>query len=193
MAVERTGPFAGSNPALGTIKFNTADCTRARERYKPNHIRVLLIAESPPSSGGYFYFTRTIGKDHLFRETMKALGFWPETQPMRKGLDKRRLLSRFRSAGFFLIDTCETPVDKLNTAARTTAIANGASDLPRKVSNLDPDKIIILKKTVYHPARHSLKAAGWNRRILNSRAIPFPSHGNQTQYRKAIGRLLRLS
>ena len=192
LAVEQTGPFAGSNPALGTIKFNTADCTKARDRYKPSHVLVLFIAESPPSSGGYFYFTQTIGKDHLFRETMKALRFWPETRPMRKGLDKRSLLNRFCSAGFFLIDTCQIPVDKLNTTARRASIANGAADLPRRVGHLDPDKILILKKTVYQPALDSLEAAGWNKRILNSRAIPFPSHGNQRQYRREVGRLLQV-
>ncbi len=50
----------------------------AREAYKPERVRLLLIAESPPASGGYFYFEKTVGKDHLFRETMKALGLWPE-------------------------------------------------------------------------------------------------------------------
>ncbi len=48
----------------------------AREAYRPHRISVLFIAESPPTSGGYFYFEKTVGKDHLFRETMKALGLW---------------------------------------------------------------------------------------------------------------------
>ncbi len=39
----------------------------AREAYRPERVRVLLIAESPPASGGFFYFPETIGKDHLFR------------------------------------------------------------------------------------------------------------------------------
>ncbi len=49
----------------------------AREAYRPERVRVLLIAESPPASGGFFYFPETIGKDHLFRQTMKAMGLWP--------------------------------------------------------------------------------------------------------------------
>ncbi len=49
----------------------------AREAYRPERVRVLFIAESPPASGGFFYFVETIGKDHLFRETMKAVALWP--------------------------------------------------------------------------------------------------------------------
>ncbi len=67
----------------------------ARNKYRPDRIGVLFVAESPPSSGGYFYFENTTGKDHLFRETMKALGFWEEEKSMPKGLDKKPLLEKF--------------------------------------------------------------------------------------------------
>ncbi len=98
---------SSSNIALGTTQALKDKYTVSRNKYKPNKVNVLLIAESPPSSGGYFYSETTIGKDHLFRETMKVLGFWPIDRPMRKGCDKQSMLSRFRSIGFFLIDTCE--------------------------------------------------------------------------------------
>ncbi len=32
----------------------------------------MFIAESPPASGGFFYFPETIRKDHLFSEAIKA-------------------------------------------------------------------------------------------------------------------------
>ncbi len=35
----------------------------ARDAYRPDRVPVLLIAESPPASGGFFYFPETIGKD----------------------------------------------------------------------------------------------------------------------------------
>jgi len=65
--------------ALGTTQAPKDKYTVSRNKYKPNKVNVLLIAESPPSSGGYFYSETTIGKDHLFRETMKVLGFWVAT------------------------------------------------------------------------------------------------------------------
>src|SRR5438445_10677679 len=102
--------------------LNTANFSRARRKYRPRKVRLLLIAESPPSSGGFFYFPRTIGKDHLFRETMKALDLWPKNEPMRKGVDKRSMLRRFQSMGLYLLDTCEFPVDKMLPWERREAI-----------------------------------------------------------------------
>lgn len=186
-----TGPFAGSNPALGTTKFTREDYARARENYRPDKVKILLVAESPPTSGGYFYFPRTIGKDHLFRETMKALGLWPMDVPLQKGLDKRPMLDQFQSKGFFLIDTCEFPVDKLPNRQRKETIASDASSLAHRAQQLSPDHIIVVKKTVYAPVRDALEQAGLGRRILNNKPLSFPSHGNQKKFRTALRQLLR--
>ncbi len=159
--------------------------------YKPRTIRVLFVAESPPSSGGFFYFRKTIGKDHLFRETMKALSLWPLRRPLRKGFDKTGLLEEFRSRGFFLIDTCELPVDRLSPKARKISIAQGSSGLASRVKDLDPDSIVIVKKTVYGPVRHELETVGLGNRLLNTGPLPFPSHGNQKRYRLLLRRWIR--
>jgi hypothetical protein len=151
---------------------------------------VLLIAESPPSSGGYFYTEKAIGKDHLFRETMKALELWPVDRPMRKGCDKRPMLERFRSLGFFLIDTCELPVDKMSLGQRRLYTAQGALTLPNRVKRFDPAGILIVKKTVFSPVRQALSMAGFENRILNKKSLPFPSHGNQRKFRRMLRRLV---
>jgi len=183
----KTGPFAGSNPALGTTQtLLRNDYATARNKYRPTRINVLLVAESPPSSGGYFYAEKAIGKDHLFRETMKALKLWPVDRPMRKGCDKRPMLKRFRSLGFFLIDTCELPVDKMPPRRRRLCTIQGASTLPNRVKQLSPVRILIVKKTVFDPARCALRIAGFEDRILNKRALPFPSHGNQRRFRRMM-------
>jgi hypothetical protein len=50
-----------------------------RARYKPEHVRLLLIAESAPDDGGdvanrrFFYDDALTGKDGLFREVVRAL------------------------------------------------------------------------------------------------------------------------
>src|SRR5437016_3204672 len=149
MIRKKSGTMSSSlDIAFGTTQALKDKYTAARNKYKPNRVNVLLIAESPPSSGGYFYSETTIGKDHLFRETMKALKFWPVDRPMRKGCDKKSMLERFRSIGFFLIDTCELPVDKLQPRQRRISTIQGASTLPHRVRELDPTRIVIVKKTV---------------------------------------------
>jgi len=178
------GPFAGSNPALGTTHaLLKKKYARARNKYRPNKVDLLLIAESPPTSGGYFYSEKTIGKDHLFRETMKALAFWPLDLPMRKGCDKRPMLKQFQSIGFFLIDTCEHPIDKLQPRQRQMATIRGSLTLPVRVKELDPGRILIVKRTVFKPASEVLRRAGFGERILNGNPLPFPSHGSQRKFR----------
>ena len=167
------------------------DYAAARNKYRPNKVEVLWIAESPPSSQGFFYFEKTIGKDHLFRETMKAVGIWPENWTMSKDMDKRPYLSQFESKGYFLIDTCELPVDKLNNARRRQEIRTGALRVTSEVRALEPKNVLIVKANVFGPVRDELEKAGLGGRILNKQPIPFPSHGWQSKYRSQVRQLVK--
>jgi hypothetical protein len=163
----------------------------ARDQYRPDQVKVLWIAESPPTSGSYFYFQKTTGKDHLFRETMRAVGIWPAKEIMKRGVDKQPLLERFRSNGFFLIDTCPYPVDKLKDSERKRAILDGTSGVVKLVSELNPSGIIIVKSNIYDPVKRALECSGFARKILNQRPLAFPTHGKQQSYRKRINHILR--
>jgi len=110
---------------------------------------------------------------------------------MRKGCDKKPMLRQFCSLGFFLIDTCELPVDKLPPRQRRISTIRGALTLPRRVRELDPDRILIVKRTVYKPTSQVLSEAGFREKILNTRPLPFPSHGNQRKFRTMMKRLLK--
>ena len=172
------------------MKPNSVNFNRARRKYRPRNIRLLLIAESPPSSGGFFYFPMTIGKDHLFRETMKALDLWPRNEPMRKGVDKRPMLLRFQSMGLYLLDTCDFPVDKLRPMKRRKAVLQQMPRLIDDVIEADPPHILVVKSTIFNPVVMALEESGLRSRILNTGPVPFPSHGNQRVYRSSLRRAL---
>jgi len=172
------------------MKPNSVNFNRARRKYRPRNIRLLLIAESPPSSGGFFYFPMTIGKDHLFRETMKALDLWPRNEPMRKGVDKRPMLLRFQSMGLYLLDTCDFPVDKLRPMKRRKSVLQQIPRLVNDVIEADPLHIFVLKSSIFNPVIIALRESGLSSRILNSGPVPFPSHGNQRIYRSKLRRAL---
>ncbi len=132
----------------------------------------------------------TIGKDHLFRETMKALELWPRDEPMRKGVDKRSMLQRFQSMGFYLLDTCVLPVDKLRSKKRRNAILQQTPRLVNDVIREDPHHILIVKSTIFNPVSNALGGSYLWRRVLNTGPVPFPSHGNQRAYRSFLKRAL---
>jgi len=164
-----------------------------RDEYKPcGQTRFLLIAESPPASGGYFYFDKATGRDNLFRETMKALALFPENgRKMQKDFDKVPLLKEFQSRGFFVVDASYSPVDKIPKSRERKRII--IRDIPRLVNEtmkLNPEKIIIIKKSIFEPARKALEQAGFSEKILNKAPLPFPSHGHQRTYRMRLRELV---
>lgn len=176
---------------MNVTKPSVADFNRSRRKYRPRKVRFLFIAESPPSSGGFFYFAKTIGKDHLFRETMKALEVWPRNEPMRKGIDKRAMLRRFQSMGFYLLDTCVFPVDKLRPIERRKAVLSQTPRLVNDVIQADPTHVLIVKSSIFTPVSNALRSARLSARVLNTGPVPFPSHGNQRTYRSLLKRALR--
>jgi hypothetical protein len=177
-------------PFIRETKLSLASFKRARRKYRPHKVRLLLIAESPPSSGGFFYFPTTIGKDHLFRETMKALDLWPKNEPMRRGVDKQGMLRQFQLMGLYLLDTCNSPVDKLRPVQRREAVLQQIPRLVQDVIDLDPSHIFVVKSSIFNPVITALREHGLGSKILNSRPVPFPSHGNQRIYRSLMKRAL---
>lgn len=159
----------------------------ARDDFRPiNRIRFLLIAESPPASGGYFYFDKATGRDGLFRETMKALGLFPEDSKMQKGFDKKPLLKEFQRLGFFVVDASYTPVNGFPNPKRRRTIIGDIPRLVDETRKLNPEKILIVKASIFAVVKSALREAGFGGKILNERALPFPSHGHQKTYRQML-------
>lgn len=182
--------YSSRSSFIRETKLSAADFSRARRKYRPSKVWFLLIAESPPSSGGFFYFDTTIGKDHLFRETMKALKLWPQDEPMRRSVDKRPMLRRFQSSGFYLLDACVLPVDKLSPIERKKAVLSQTPRLVHEVIEANPPHILVVKSSIFKPVIAALREAGLWTRVLNSGPVPFPSHGNQPIYRTMLRRAL---
>lgn len=51
-----------------------------RQRYKPDRPTLVIVAESPPDSGRYFYDLTGVPTEHLFAALMKQLGVSPITK-----------------------------------------------------------------------------------------------------------------
>jgi hypothetical protein len=132
----------------------------------------LLIAEAPPSDlSRYFYFPDVSVQDSLFRNVARSI---LNTEPDRS--NKPFLLERLRHAGIFLIDLSPQPVDGSSLAERVP-------DLIRRVRRLRPDRIILIKATVYDVAYVPLRDAGLP--VLDMR-VPFPGSGQQRRFVKAF-------
>jgi hypothetical protein len=115
-------------------------------------------------------------QDSLFRYVVRAI---LKVEPTRE--NKAELLARLRDRGVFLIDLRRDPVD-------VGSLATEVPGLVRRVRRLAPDKIVVIKSSVFDLVRDALLDAGLP---LVDERVPFPGSGQQRRFENAIARALR--
>lgn len=150
---------------------------QAADRYRPDRIRLLLIAEAPPAAHDrYFYFHDVDAYDSLFRHVARSL---LPIEPTRE--NKPKLLAQLREQGVFLIDLKPDPVDD-------TPLNSYVPELLRRVHELNPDRIVLIKATVHDAAYAALTAAGLP---VSPVRVPFPGSGQQKVFEQAFDDAIR--
>lgn len=176
-------PSLPAAPPPATLRDETAAAevrqrrAAAAERYRPDRVRLLLVGQAPPAvDDRYFYFTDVSTQDSLFRSVARAI--LPNTEPTRS--NKASLLARLRDRGVFLIDLKPDPVDGSDLSPYVPALV-------ARITELAPERIILIKTDVFDTAYPALAAAGLP---VSKMRIPFPSSGRQKEFTAAFGRAL---
>lgn len=148
----------------------------ATEKYRPAQIKLLLVAEAPPTAlDRYFYFEDVGQHDSLFRYVARGiLG----VEPTRDG--KPELLAALRDRGVFLIDLKPEPTSP-------STLGEEVPRLIQRVEEMDPDALILIKATVHDAAFAKLRNAGLP--VVDER-VPFPGSGQQKRFEEAFARAL---
>jgi hypothetical protein len=157
-----------------------------RARWKPEHVRLLLIAESAPDDGGdianrrFFYDDALTGKDGLFREVVRALYDDP---PLTSGPDaKRPWLEKLKANGVFLTDLARMPVNYHSPSERAAALQRNIEATVSLARELKPDGVVLVKQNVFDLLERPIRAAGLP--LLHDAMIPFPGGGQQKRFRE---------
>ncbi len=145
-------------------------------------VKVLLIAESGPENGNYFYLPDPERDTSFFHGIMQAFGF---EEQHKKG-NETELLATFLAHGYFLIDACPEPVNNLTKKERNTAIMDGKGTLLKVIADLKPEKIVFLCKTNESVAKWLVKNSPLHRSkiVKNGDTYSFPYPGNGWLSRK---------
>jgi len=172
-----------------------------REQYRPKTIKVLLIAESPPSSNAYsggsrhFYRTDMIRtEDRLFINTIRAL--YPEAVdiPQQKLEEqKKSWLQRFQQDGWYMIEALSTSLShEVPKKKRQELIKDHLPQLIEHVKLLanKQTKVILIKSNVFIVAAEPLRDAGFT--VLNTELLDYPGRFNQQAFRKKLASMKRL-
>ncbi len=160
----------------------------ARNKYRPDNIKFLLIAESPPNSvDRFFYYADVKRADWLFLGIMGAL--YPEAEEayMKQGRPqelKQSLLRKFQSDGFYLLDMLDIPI-----ARYSGKLEDAVPALIKKIEEVASREIpiILIKASVYDAAAQVLTRDGF--KVVAVR-IPFPGQGWQPQFKAEFVRAL---
>jgi hypothetical protein len=169
-----------------------------RQEYRPNRIKFLLIAESPPpeadvDSSRHFYRSDKVRVgDRLFVNTIKAL--YPETSYMAEAElehQKERWLRRFQADGWYIIEALEESQPHETTKPQRQALIKEA--IPRLIERVKKfadknTKIILIKSNVFEVAAEPLRQAGFT--VLNKGLVDYPGRFNQREYRQKLTKIV---
>jgi hypothetical protein len=149
--------------------------TAAARTYQPKRIRLLLLAESPPSDDRYFYFEDARAADDLFEEVAGVLF---EEKP--RG-DKTPYLKELRRRGVFLVEL------KPDAPRDGEPLGPYVGPLLLNLDVLAPESIILIDADVYDAGYAALRKAG--RPVVDMR-VPFPSADRSVEFRRTFRQAL---
>jgi hypothetical protein len=164
----------------------------ARRKYRPEPVRVALVAESPPreGSGRFFYFEDVSVGDSLFLELMKAL--YEDARGDAKTVRQRKAeyLKRFRDDGFYVIDASQVPVAGESRAVKARAIQAGLGQLERDLTEIRHDtmQVVLISSLVYEICCEPLRQTGFN--VVNTEMVDFPGFGRQREFQAKFARII---
>ena len=169
------------------------------EKYMPDKIKVLFIAESPPAPDkngrrSYIYFDTA--KQEILLTTLTTAVFG-DGNCFTKNDIKSDFLNRLKDEGYFLIDTVEYPINSIKGKNREPIIREESEKLLVRLNELkhrnkidSSTKIILIKVSVFNALHRLLKEHGYN--ILNSKKIDFPKYYNDRDVVNEIRRVLNI-
>ncbi len=168
------------------------DYIKLRDEFDPRDGRLgkccmLIVAESPPASGYYFYDTegRTSSEgSNLFSEVMKVLNLW------KVDTERRSILQQFSDEGYFLLDVTYTPVNKMKPKDKEKTLVSSIPRLLDEIRDISPDCIIIIKTSIYSLVKNALIGIGYREKVLHESPIPFPTTGHQVEFRSQFLRAM---
>lgn len=153
---------------------------KIRYSYKPNKVRILLVGESAPAAGNFFYLG-----DSLCNYTKSAFAkVYPEvgSQTMQNFLDF------FKEKGFYLDDLCLMPIDKLDKKQRRQCIKNSVQSLAERIKMYSPIVVISMLKSIKTDVLESVHFSGVNAQFYS---LPFGGNGHQNKYIDELSEILK--
>jgi hypothetical protein len=175
------------------------DYEKIRQRYRPEGIKYLLIAESGPPASAKIPSSRQFYRvdyqkpdDRLYANTMRVV--FAEAEDLESSMleaDKSVWLERFKEAGFYMIEALETSlVHEVTKQERREMLSEQADRVVERVRELAAagTKLILIKSNVYDMLAGPLREAGFT--VLNEELLDYPGRFNQADFRRKLAAMV---
>lgn len=124
-----------------------------RQNYLPQKVKVLMVGESPPQSGKFFYTG-----DDLTDKTKEAFS-WVFMDVLDQSTYEE-FLDFFKKQGFYLDDLCLEPVNGKDENTRIKMREAGVQPLADRMREYNPDAIIFIFKGARKQFETAVERAG---------------------------------
>lgn len=169
------------------LRKTRADYLALRRQFTPEKITLVIIAESPPASGLYFYDPEGAVTEPLFAALLKHLGISCKTKDVG--------LREFQRIGWYLVDATYSPVNKLSHRERDRKIEQDYPLLRDDLQALTPDRLtplVLIKANVCRILEPRLLNDGF--KVINQgRSIRFPGMGHQNRFHEHFREAVNLN
>ena len=158
-----------------------------RREFEPESVTLVIVAESPPISGNYFYKPNGEVSEQLFKALMEQLGVKPKTKP--EGLRE------FQNRGWVLVDATYEPVNAHDKRRRDLVIDGDYPKLCGDLKRLLGDRwnevpVVLVKANVRKLLEPKLNKDGF--KVLNEgRSVYFPGSGRQRDFDRQFREIVR--
>lgn len=167
------------------LQIQRSEYLSFQRKFEPASVKLVIVAESPPASGKYFYNPEGAPSEPLFKALMLQLNFKPTT--------KESGLREFQQRGWVLVDATYEPVNALSGPARDKVIARNYPFLRGDLTALLPDRsapLVLVKANICRLLESDLAKDGFN--VLNKgRVVYFPSTGRQKDFQRQFSAILK--
>lgn len=150
-----------------------------RDRYRPIAIKVLLVGESRPAGGTFFY----LANSRLFFATREA--FFAAHGSAAVG---DAFLAQLQKNGLWLYDLAASPVNRMSGRPRQEAVDARTSDLVQLLREAKPQAVVVIKRSLEPTVRSATISAGLDLRLLH--ALPFPLYQWRKEYVAGLATIL---
>lgn len=175
----RPADLAGVREASPTYTADDQDYEALRQRYRPEQIDMLLVGESRPASGTFFY----LANSNLFYATHEAFqlafGPMPAGEAFLDSLQQRRI---------WLYDLADEPVDRIRGRPRRSAVQARIGKLVTLLRESRPRLVVAIKKDLSVTVRAAVDAAGLSEDRFS--VLPFPLYQWRAEYVRGLASLL---